>query len=363
MKALKFETIQSILVICPNWVGDFVMATPTFCSLRAIFPKRRISLLVKPSLADLAQGASWCDESFIYDRRGVHKGFWGWMRLWKTLQSQNFDLVLVLPNSLRSGIVGKLSGAKYRVGYDRPAGILCLSHRKKRRKERTKFRPMYMGYYYGDLLEAFFPGKVQQVLDLPLLSEQNRFAKEYWKKIGPSRSSMKIAIAPGASFGSSKLWPTSHFAKLIDLLGENYSPKILLVPGPGEEEIAGEIDSLSHYPISILPPIQGKLGVLKSFLAQADLLICNDSGARHISHAFGVPTVVLMGPTDPRHSENPNAPHQVLRNIIPCVPCHQKRCPLGHHACMTGIDPHHAFRASQNFLAPIVGEKSLLETT
>lgn len=360
MKEIKPEAIHSILVICPNWVGDFVMATPTFRSLRQVLPGSQITLFVKPSLAKLAEGAEWCDRIFLYDRNRLHKGFWGWCRLWNWFRTQKFDLAFVLPNSLRSGLVGKLSGARYRIGYDRTGGVFCLSHRLKRLKEGKKFLPIYMGYYYGKLFEAFFPGTVKQDLDLPLLPDQNRFAMGYWDKVHPQGSAFRIAIAPGASYGSSKLWPTAYYATLIHLLGNEYRPKMLLVPGPGEEMIAKDISSLAQYPISILPTKQGKLDVLKSFIAQADLLICNDSGARHIAHAFGVRTVVLMGPTDPRHSENPEAPYEVLRNAVPCAPCHLKRCPYDHHACMTGLDPNQAFHASQNFLEQVKFDKSLL---
>ena len=329
------------------------MATSTFRSLKEVFPNTPITLFTKSSLSQLGRGAKWCDTIFQYDRHRLHRGFWGWSRLWKWLRSQKFDLVLVLPNSFRSGLIGKLSGARYRVGYDRPGGIVLLSHRIKRLKDGKKFLPVYMGHYYGKLLDSFLSERVQQSLDLPLLEDEDQFARKYWHKVNPEKSPFKIAIAPGASFGSSKLWPTSHFAKLIDLLVTEYDPKILLIPGPGEENIADKIKSQSRSPLSILPPKQGKLGVLKSFLAQSDLLICNDSGARHIAHTFGVKTIVLMGPTDPRHSENPSAPYQVLKNTVPCAPCHLKRCPFEHHACMTGINPIQAFQATKRFMEQV----------
>ena len=359
LNKINIEFIRSILIICPNWVGDFVMATPTFQALRNSFPGSKITIFAKPSLLALSDGAEWCDDAFPYDHVRLYRGFFGWIRLWKQIKRQKFDLILVLPNSFRSGLVARLSGATYRIGYNRLFGWTFLTHKKNRRKEGKKFLPVYAAHYYGRLFEDFLPGQVGDELDLPLSPTQDQFAEKYWNTVSPLQNVPRITIAPGASFGSSKLWPATHFATLINRLGSEFSPKILLVPGPGEEPIADQIKSGAHYEVTILPPHQGKLGVLKSFIAQSDLVICNDSGARHIAHAFNVRAVVLMGPTDPRHSENPVAPHRVLRHPVDCAPCHLKQCPFEHHACMEGIDPEQAFKACQRYLR----ELSLMDGT
>ena len=45
--------------------------------------------------------------------------------------------------------------------------------------------------------------------------------------------------------------------------------------------------------------LQASLSDLKSLLATATLFVGNDSGPAHMAAAFGVPSVVLFGPSDP----------------------------------------------------------------
>ena len=42
------------------------------------------------------------------------------------------------------------------------------------------------------------------------------------------------------------------------------------------------------------------LGGLKAVIADASVVITNDTGPRHIAAALGTPVVTLFGPTDPR---------------------------------------------------------------
>ena len=52
-------------------------------------------------------------------------------------------------------------------------------------------------------------------------------------------------------------------------------------------------------PFSRYPTLQSSLSELKSLLASAALFIGNDSGPAHMAAAFGVPSVVVFGPSDP----------------------------------------------------------------
>jgi heptosyltransferase-2 len=47
------------------------------------------------------------------------------------------------------------------------------------------------------------------------------------------------------------------------------------------------------------------IGSLKAVVRRAGLMVTNDTGPRHIAAAFGVPTVTLFGPTDPRWTTLP----------------------------------------------------------
>ena len=75
---------------------------------------------------------------------------------------------------------------------------------------------------------------------------------------------------------------------------------------------------------------------LKASIAALDLLVCNDSGTRHVAVAFHVPTVCIMGPTAPVYSEGPFERGEVIRIDVDCGPCQKPVCTTDHR-CMTGI--------------------------
>ena len=56
------------------------------------------------------------------------------------------------------------------------------------------------------------------------------------------------------------------------------------------------------------------LAQVKSVMAGAQLFIGNDSGPAHIAAAFGVPVVVLFGPSDPVNWAPWRTEAQVLTN-------------------------------------------------
>ena len=70
---------------------------------------------------------------------------------------------------------------------------------------------------------------------------------------------------------------------------------------------------------------------------------------RHVAVAVGTPTVVLMGPTDPRYSVAHPRITRVLRRDVACGPCHEKICPLD-HKCMRLIPASEVLDAARDLL-------------
>ena len=56
---------QTILVACPNWVGDVVMATPTFKCIRQNYPAARIIGLIRKYAGGVVEDAPWFDDLIV----------------------------------------------------------------------------------------------------------------------------------------------------------------------------------------------------------------------------------------------------------------------------------------------------------
>jgi heptosyltransferase-2 len=152
-----------------------------------------------------------------------------------------------------------------------------------------------------------------------------------------------VGIAPGAAFGPSKCafgpskcWPAERYAAVADTLTARLGARCVVLTGPGEEDTREKV--LTAAKSTLVQCDQGAptIDTLKATIAELDLLVCNDSGPRHVAIAFKVPTVCVMGSTSPRYSEGPYEQGCVLRVDVDCGPCQKPVCETDHR-CMTRI--------------------------
>ncbi|NQV68554.1 MAG: lipopolysaccharide heptosyltransferase II [Pseudohongiella sp.] len=335
----SLHAIDSLVVRCPNWVGDIVMATPVFECLRNNFPDATITACVRPYARGILEDSPWFDH--IVDCQD--KNFFGMKKIRAALKPLNPQAGLLLTNTTHSFITFKLAGIPDIYGYRRNLRKYFLTggpEPKREKKTGKKIKALPMQDYYLELcryLQLELPEKPKAKL---YISEQLAAkGRARLDSYGIQAQDMVIGLNPGASFGSSKCWPGEHFARLAELLQAQYRCKLLLLVGPGEEAIANAIVSQSKAEIVDTSADKIDLAELKPLIQRCDLLITNDTGPRHYAVAFDVPNIVLMGPTNPLYTATSLQHTTVLQRDLPCVPCHKKTCPLGHHRCMTEITP------------------------
>ena len=89
-----------------------------------------------------------------------------------------------------------------------------------------------------------------------------------------------------------------------------------------------------------MPSLAGQLtlGELGALIADAALVVCNNSGPAHLAAAAGTPVVVLYALTNPQHTPW-KVPCRVLNHSVPCRNCLKSVCPQGHHRCLLGVEP------------------------
>ncbi len=114
---------QTILVSCPNWVGDVVMATPTFECIRKNYPEARIIGLIRKYAAGVVADAPWFDQ-LIEIKDKTSRGFFNLIREIRRLKP---DLAIILPNSFRSALIARCGGVKKIYGYRRNGRNFLLS--------------------------------------------------------------------------------------------------------------------------------------------------------------------------------------------------------------------------------------------
>ena len=119
------RTMKNILLIRLSSLGDIVLTSPAIRAVRQHFPQARISMLVAKQSADLLTENPHLDEVIPFDRKAGNKDTGEMRRIIRRLRERRFDLAIDFQRKFRTSLLAYLSGAKCRVGYHQPNGVLC----------------------------------------------------------------------------------------------------------------------------------------------------------------------------------------------------------------------------------------------
>ncbi|MDG2149331.1 MAG: lipopolysaccharide heptosyltransferase II [Planctomycetota bacterium] len=341
---------QRVLVRLPNWIGDIVMATPALAALRRHWPSAELTVAGPPHAGPLLAGTELHDRLIELPSRRV-AGLAGLRGSVEALKAGEHDLAFVFTNSFSSALVVALAGIRSRIGYVGGGRTLLLTHRVFRGREAGYHQmPVPMVEQYFRLLEAAnVPrGSPRTVL---ATTEQEECEAEAWlKKMGLEGIEPLFGIHPGSSFGPSKLWYPEKFAAVADELSARWGGRVIVFCGPSEQGLARSIAVAANCRPVTAADVPLGLGALKAVVRRLKLLVSTDTGPRHLGPAFDVPTVVVMGSTDPRFTNTNLERSLVVRSGVDCSPCQRKVCPIDHR-CMTRLEPAHVLAASERLLA------------
>ncbi len=337
---LQTELIKRIVVRGPNWVGDAVMCTPALRILRDLFPSALITLLVKPTIAELLRSHPSIDGVIVYEDKGNHAGFRGKLSLIRKLKKERYDLAVLFQNAFEAALLMWLSGIPRRMGYPTDGRGFLLNHSI---SLPSNAKSLHQVEYYQQLLASFVKRDNQYPLTLTVPDDAKSEMEERLKGFGVQDGDFLIGLNPGSVYGGAKRWLPERFAETVDRLIGNIQAQqtrkravhCVVVGAPGEENLGRTIGARMRNP-SIVLSGQTTLPALMAIIRRCQLFVTNDTGPMHIANAFGVPIVAIFGPTDHRTTSPFQDPYAIVRNSVECSPCLLRECPIDHR-CMTNV--------------------------
>jgi heptosyltransferase-2 len=201
---------ERILIVAPVTVGDMVLAEPLTRLLRRLYPKAAIDMLVPPGTAALVP--------FMPEVRAVLSTPYApgdlallarW-RLSRRLRQENYDLAILLPNSVKSALVPFLAGIPKRVGYAREGRALLLTEARWLDRRRLVRR-------IDRFLALALPEAATPPFDAPApaLLVPDDAIDQALESLGLERPAGRLLLlVPGTDDATAKRWPTAHFAAL-----------------------------------------------------------------------------------------------------------------------------------------------------
>jgi heptosyltransferase-2 len=327
-----------IALLLPNWIGDAVMTTPALRALRRQFRDAALVGIARPAICELLEGVASLDALRPIEAEGT--GLARIRDLARVLRAGGFDLAIHFTNSLGAALAARLAGVPERVGYVRRGRGPLLTRRLHPARDGGRLKPVSAVDYYLGLAEALGCAPEPPILELATGAEDEAAADRLWQGFRARAAKPVIAINNSGAFGEAKLWPDEHLAALVRRLTQELDQNVVLLAGPADAARMAGIRDAVACPHLLATAAEPSLGLSKAVVRRSRLLVTTDSGPRHFAAAFGVPAVVLFGPTDPRWTDLHSERERWLQLGLDCQPCQQRRCPLGHHRCMRdlGVD-------------------------
>ena len=334
------------VVIGLNWVGDNVLALPTYRALHHRFRSEGgIAVAAPEHIASLLASVGLFRKVLPWN--GTTRN-----RI-RVLKSGRFRRAIILPNSFRAAMIAYAAGISERWGYSSDARGILLTHGIRRDRERG-----HQLDDYSALLAAInAPRVVDEIPSIKIPVHIREKARKRMRAAGVRLDRPLFGLHAGGLYGRAKHWGDDRYGEIAErLLDDGYS--VAMLTSPGERAQAEAI--AEQY--GNIPVVGGDGDVLQLAAAiwHCSVIVTNDSGPLHLAAALAVPSVSIFGPTDPARTVIPGAT-RVVRKDVSCGPCYERECPLRDHRCMTEISVDEVFNAAVGLLQEVAaGEVRVL---
>jgi len=323
---------EKILVWLPSPLGDAISCTPALRAIRSRFKSSQIYFLAEKTLRDILSPNDFNDEWIDTSEGNI-------FTLAFRLRRYNLSAVILFKNSFGSALTASMAGIEKRIGYARDGRSSLLTERINPQKNTDgSFKPVTMIDYYLTIAEHLGCDTDNRQTEL-LIDQTHRQGLSCKLPELFSDKSPLVVLVPGGAFGPSKCWPGERFAETADRLIDDYGAKVFVsvAPNDAERQIAERICQQARHKLYTLTQTALTMGELKSLFSQADLVITNDTGPRHIAIALGRKVITIFGPNNPQWTQTGYPDEVQIIGKGDCVPCERPRCTQQKHICMESI--------------------------
>ena len=259
-------------------LGDCVLTTPALALLKAHRPDLKIGVVVEDRFRAVFEGSPHVIDILPPAARALAK--------WNPQMALNFH------GGSRSMWLTATSGAQIKIGFAHHAYSFLYTDKIPHAQEILgDSRRVHTAEHLASAM--FWMGVPRTEIPRAVLSAGS-----------VPRAAAYVVIHPFASTPH-KTWPAEHFIAVAEHLRDKAGLEPVFLAGPADDPAAFR---------KFLVYRNAPLGEVKNLMAGAQLFIGNDSGPAHIAAAFGVPVVVLFGPSDPVNWAPWRTEGQVLTN-------------------------------------------------
>ncbi len=341
-----------VLFLALAGAGDTLLATPLMREVRAAWPRARVEVLTMqgPAPRQALENNPDVDEVMHFDflSAGRHRSVLHCLRL----RRRRYDLSFTpMPhNRLEYNLITWLIGARERVGFEFCADCGAQPRRWLTRVVREDRRL----HVVDNNLRLWTEGLGRPLCDpdpRPRLHPppEHLAAAAAWVATPPRAGRRLIGLHPGSGTTKNlilKRWPLPRWATLARRVATDDDVHLVVFGSRDEAPLRHALIEASGLPPSAIGEApEGPVLLTAAAIGHLSAFVCGDTLLTHVAAAMRVPTVEIVGPTDPAATGPYKTPHRIVRLGLPCSPCyffskHGIRCtherPM---ACLTDLEP------------------------
>ncbi len=284
----RVEPVERVLVLKFQGMGSLVLAKPALVALRRAYPRARLVFWGSPGTVILAREMPEFDEFVLLDDRNLLRALasvaGGLFHHWRHRPDWAFDLEVY---SKLSSILMTVSCPRNRAGF----AIDTIKHRQWTHTHLIYFnRYRYLGEAYAKLIGLAMPGS--EIADTSIYGPY-RFNPDPLPEAQPPYVVVNIHAG---ELSLERRWPREYFEVLIRALLDHCPDLTAVLIGHGEAEVR-ESGRIPAHPR--LTDLSGTLDLRQTvrLLANARLVVSNDTAPLHLALSTGVPLIGIFGPT------------------------------------------------------------------
>ncbi len=351
----NWSRAKNVLCVRLDGLGDLLMTTPALRALKSASPARRLTLLTSAMAAQAAPLIEEIDDVIVYEVP--------WMKatpprpdskrdhaMIEQLRARGFDAAVIFTvysqNPLPAALLCYLADIPLRLAHCRENPYQLLTDWIAEREPQDFIRHEVRRQL--DLVAAIGCATDNERLSLRVPTSARRRVRALLRDLGLDEGNPWLLVHPGAS-APSRRYPPEGFAAAARILHEDHGFEIVFAGACAERPLVEQIQELMGAPSYSLAGALD-LAELAALIAQAPVLLCNNTAPAHLAAAVGTPVVDLYALTNPQHT--PWAvPNRVLNHDVSCKYCYKSVCPEGHHDCLRRVAPAAIVQAVRELFA------------
>ncbi|HET9869513.1 MAG TPA: glycosyltransferase family 9 protein [bacterium] len=336
---------RHILVSRTDKIGDLLLSLPVFQTLRAAFPKAKITALVSPYAKEIVQGHPAVDSVEL-----LHPGE-GFLSLQSRFRKLAPDVFLALYPRPAVALAAWAARVPLRVGtafrwYGFTFNEKIRAHRSACERHEAD--------YNLDLARVLGVERTADRILVPVPAADQAFADDLLKEKGVPKAARFVAVHPGHK-GSALNWSPRRYAEVVTrlLVGGR---RVVLTAGPDETALMARVADFLGPEAKRRKPVMliGECGLkqLAGVYRRADVFLSGSTGTMHLAAAVGTPTVALFCPipatTPVRWGPWGNRATVLMPEGLTCPDCQRGFC--RRHDPMDGIPVERVLEALKPYL-------------